>query len=79
LPISGGSVGSSPILRGNDVGPAWLTGGSYGIEGGVACTVALILFTLFTWHTRLVSPTPELLKLTSEENPVTPPRVSVMS
>lgn len=32
-----------PLLRAEDVGPAWLTGASYGIEGGTACTVALIL------------------------------------
>ncbi|MFN0277268.1 MAG: lysostaphin resistance A-like protein [Pyrinomonadaceae bacterium] len=32
-----------PILRTTDAGPSWLTGGSYGIEGGVACTFALIL------------------------------------
>ncbi|HET9524881.1 MAG TPA: type II CAAX endopeptidase family protein [Pyrinomonadaceae bacterium] len=79
LPISGASLASSSILRGYDVGPAWLTGGRYGIEGGVACMVALILFILFIWRTRLVSATPELLKLTSEENPATPPRVSVLS
>lgn len=79
LPISGTRLFSNPILKGDDVGPAWLTGGSYGIEGGVACTIALIVFTLFIWRTRLVAPTPELLKLTSEENPATPPRVSVLS
>ena len=32
-----------PVLRSTDIGPAWLTGGSYGIEGGVACTFALVL------------------------------------
>jgi uncharacterized protein len=32
-----------PVLRAIDSGPAWLTGGSYGIEGGVACTIALII------------------------------------
>ncbi len=32
-----------PLLRANDVGPAWLTGANYGIEGGGACTVAIIL------------------------------------
>ena len=79
LPISGGRLASNSLLKGDDLGPAWLTGGAYGIEGGVACTVALIVFTLFIWWTRLVAPTPELLKLTSEENPATPPRVSVLS
>jgi membrane protease YdiL (CAAX protease family) len=79
LPISGARPFDNPILRGDDVGPAWLTGGSYGIEGGVACTVALVVFTLFIWRTRLVSPTPELLKLTSEENPAPTSRVSMPS
>jgi membrane protease YdiL (CAAX protease family) len=79
LPISGASLASNSLLRGEDAGPAWLTGGNYGIEGGVACTVALLVFTLFIWRTRLVAPTPELWKLTSEENPATPPRVSVLS
>ena len=78
LPISGSRFFANPILMGHDVGPAWLTGGNYGIEGGVACTVALILATLFVWRTRVVSPTPELLKLTSEENPVVTPRVSTL-
>ncbi len=32
-----------PILRAIDIGPAWLTGGSYGIEGGIACTIAIII------------------------------------
>ena len=79
LPISGVRFFSNPILRGDDVGPAWLTGGNYGIEGGVACTIALLVFILLIWRTRLVAPTPELLKLTSEENPATTPRVSILS
>jgi membrane protease YdiL (CAAX protease family) len=78
LPISGKNLISNPILKGVDVGPAWLTGGAYGIEGGFACTIALVIFTLFIWRTRLVSATPEMQKLTSEENSVVPePVVSI--
>ena len=69
LPISGLQLVSHPLLRAEDTGPQWLTGGAYGIEGGVACTIAVILVTLFLWRTSLVSATPELLKMTSEENP----------
>jgi membrane protease YdiL (CAAX protease family) len=72
LPISGISLVSNPLFKGNDFGPAWLTGGTYGIEGGVACTVVLVLSTILIWRTRWVSATPELQKLTSEENPVVP-------
>jgi len=71
LPISGFSLVSHPLLDASDKGPFWLTGGNYGIEGGLACTIALALCTLFLWRTSLVSADPELKQLTSEENPVT--------
>jgi membrane protease YdiL (CAAX protease family) len=72
LPISGIKLVSNPILNASDTGPYWLTGGSYGIEGGLAGTIALALFTLYLWRTKLTSATPDLLRLTSEENPRTP-------
>ncbi|HEY2960806.1 MAG TPA: type II CAAX endopeptidase family protein [Pyrinomonadaceae bacterium] len=75
LPISGIKLVSNPLFKGSDFGPAWLTGGSYGIEGGVACTVALVAFTILIWRMPWVSATPELKKLTSEENPAVPSRV----
>jgi membrane protease YdiL (CAAX protease family) len=72
LPVSGiTQVAPNPILVGTDLGPAWLTGAAYGIEGGVACTVALLLSTIFIWRTSLVSATEDLKRLTSQENPVT--------
>ena len=70
LPVSGLKLSGHPVLQADDRGPAWLTGGSYGIEGGLACTVALLISILFIWRTGLVSATPELKKLTSTENPV---------
>jgi len=70
LPISGSNVVSNPLFKGIDLGPAWLTGGNYGIEGGVACTVTLVVFTIFVWRMPWIHATPELYKLTSEENPV---------
>jgi uncharacterized protein len=69
LPVSGGKITSNPLLNATDIGPAWLTGGAYGIEGGVACTVALVLSTFFLWWTPGLYATPELKKLTSAENP----------
>jgi uncharacterized protein len=69
LPVSGMHITSHSLFLGHDLGPLWLTGGSYGIEGGAACTVTLILSSLFLWRTRLLSATPELLELTSEERP----------
>jgi len=32
-----------PIMRATDKGPAILTGGTYGIEGGIACTIAIVI------------------------------------
>jgi membrane protease YdiL (CAAX protease family) len=70
LPVSGiTDLAPHPLLHGTDLGPAWLTGGSYGIEGGLACTITLIVSTIFIWRTRLVSATPEMKLLTSQENP----------
>ena len=75
LPVSGLSLTSNPLLKATDEGPTWLTGGSYGIEGGIACTVALTLFTIFLWRTPWLKATPELKQLTSEENPAVPSTV----
>ncbi len=36
-------LATTPLLREIDTGPTWLTGSTYGIEGGVACTFALII------------------------------------
>jgi membrane protease YdiL (CAAX protease family) len=78
LPVSGMNLVSNPLFQGHNTGPDWLTGGNYGVEGGIAGTIALVLVTIFTWRTRLVSATPDLKMLTSEENPVLPsPVVSI--
>ena len=69
LAVSGVVVSAHQVFQATDNGPAWLTGGTYGIEGGVACTIALLLSILFIWRTRLVSATAELKRLTSQENP----------
>lgn len=39
----------APLMREMDLGPVWLTGGDYGIEGGIATTVALIVSTAAIW------------------------------
>ncbi|MBC7930568.1 MAG: CPBP family intramembrane metalloprotease [Rubrivivax sp.] len=69
-PVSGiTKLTPDPLMRYADNGPAWIGGGAYGIEGGAACTLALLVSTLFVWHTRLVSATPELKRFTDGENP----------
>jgi membrane protease YdiL (CAAX protease family) len=61
---------SAPLFRATDTGPAWLTGGNYGIEGGLACTFALVLSIAMIWYLPAVKADPELLELTSLKRPV---------
>ena len=69
-PVSGiTKITPDPLLRLSDAGPAWVGGGAYGIEGGAACTLALLLSTLFIWRTSLLKATPELRQYTDGENP----------
>ena len=72
LPVSGSHLAPNPLLKGFDLGPAWLTGGDFGIEGGVAATIAILVSTVVVWRVRLVSPTEEMVRLSSQENPVKP-------
>jgi hypothetical protein len=73
LPVSGiTEIAPHPLLRGTDLGPVWLTGGEYGIEGGLACSIALIFSTLFIWRTKWVAAEEDLMTLTSQENPAPP-------
>lgn len=69
-PVSGlTQLAPMPLLRFEDAGPAWIGGGAYGFEGGAACTLALIVSTLFILRTQLFRPTPELRQYTDGENP----------
>lgn len=61
---------TAPLLLEIDTGPAWLTGGDYGIEGGIVCTVTIIFSTVLIWFVPFLKPTNEMLALTSEEKPV---------
>ena len=56
FPVSGiERIAPAPLLQAVNAGPDWLTGGAYGIEGGAACTVALLISTLVIWRTKLFS------------------------
>lgn len=60
---------SAPLLRESDGGPDWLTGGSYGLEGGLAATAALIISTAAIWFSPFLKADEELVAMTSSEIP----------
>jgi uncharacterized protein len=72
IPVSGiTSIAAAPVLKSTDSNQlAWLSGGDYGIEGGAACTAALILSSLLIQFAPFFKPNPELLALTSREIPL---------
>lgn len=56
IPVSGSQrVAPAPLLHAMNVGPDWLTGGPYGLEGGAACSLALLISMIIVWRTKLVS------------------------
>ncbi len=68
IPVSGiTSLTTAPFLQQTDKGVQLLTGGDYGIEGGVACTIAIILSAVLIWFLPFIKPSKEMLVLTSEE------------
>jgi uncharacterized protein len=70
LPISGlTNLTKHSFLQYSDQGPTWLTGGSYGIEGGIACTISLIFSILVVWFFPFIKADGEILALTNHEKP----------
>lgn len=66
--VSGlGDLATAPLLSSEDFGPVWLTGGGYGLEGGIACTITLILSSIAIWFLPFPRPSEEMLEMTSEE------------
>jgi hypothetical protein len=61
IPVSGlESLAPEPLLRATVSGPDWLSGGAYGLEGGAACTVALVVSTIAIRYLPGLAPTEEL-------------------
>ncbi len=58
-------ITTAPLLREVDAGPEWLTGQTYGIEGGIACTIAIVASIAAIWFLPLLKPDSELLTMTS--------------
>ena len=67
------NITTSPLLREIDYGPIWLTGQTYGIEGGAACTFALIVSMALIYFLPNPRPDKELLALSSPPVPESEP------
>src|SRR5262249_29459650 len=59
IPISGLQI-ERPLLVTSSDGPVWLTGGSYGSEGGAAATIVLIAAIAVIWRARWRRISPEM-------------------
>lgn len=62
-------LASAPLLRVTETGNSFVSGGDYGVEGGISCTIALIVSTALIYFSPFLKPTAEMLALTSEEFP----------
>jgi hypothetical protein len=70
LPVSGiTEITTAPAFLPTNTGSTILTGGDYGIEGGIACTIAVIISILLIWFLPIFKPTEEMLNLSDNENP----------
>ena len=70
IPVSGITrLTTAPLFEVSDFGSQQITGGSYGIEGGIACTIALVISMLAIRFVPFLKPTEEMLALTGRENP----------
>ena len=61
IEVSGITYASpTPLLREIDSGPAWLTGETYGVEGGIVTTVAIVVSTVVIYFLPWLKPSKEL-------------------
>ncbi|MBK7708433.1 MAG: CPBP family intramembrane metalloprotease [Acidobacteria bacterium] len=59
------TLAPDPLMRATVYGPEWLSGGNYGVEGGVACSVALLVSTAVIAFAPFLKPTREMLEFTT--------------
>jgi hypothetical protein len=59
VPISG-HVLPWKLVEATPAGPAWLTGGDYGVEGSILCTGVLVVATAWMIQTKKLRAAPEM-------------------
>ena len=70
LPVSGlVTVDRLALVHGRSGSPEWLSGGSYGPEGGFAATIVLVVATAFIWRSRVFRPSDEMKAAVTHANP----------
>ena len=68
IPVSGiTEITTAPVFLETEKGADFFTGGNYGIEGGIACTIALVFSIILIYFMPFLKPTEEMLALTSGE------------
>ncbi len=68
LPVSGiTELTTAPLFRVSEYGVKQITGDDYGIEGGIACTIAIIVSAIVIWYLPFLKPSEEMLALTGGE------------
>jgi uncharacterized protein len=58
---------AAPLMKEVDLGPTWLAGGSYGLEGGIVTTIAIVISIAAIQLLQIFRPDPELLAMTSPQ------------
>lgn len=66
-------ISTAPLFLEIDRGPVWLTGGDYGIEGSITCSVVLIISIIAVYILPFLKPTGEMLALSSPATPISEP------
>jgi membrane protease YdiL (CAAX protease family) len=74
-PVSGLRIPEHPILVSTSDAPFWLTGGSYGSEGGVAATIVLTIAIAVVQRARWLSVSPEMSAALTEWAPSREPTI----
>ncbi len=68
--VSGTTV-EMPLFNGKPVeGSEWMTGGSFGPEGGALCTIVCLLASVYVW--KFFKPTDEMNRITADGKSVMP-------
>lgn len=60
LPVSGLKFVQHPVLLSTSEAPLWLTGGSYGCEGGIPATLVLVAATMVIWKANWLQVAPQM-------------------